>query len=203
MEWISEKILKYLDFNGGVYIECGANDGISQSNTFKLEKEKNWLGLLIEPSVNTYNECVKNRSTKNTILNCALVSYDFNEDFIVGDFDGHLMSSVNGERRNNPNLNKVNVRKLSDILDEYRYKKIDFFSLDVEGYELEVLKGIDFTRHRPTYILIEVYTKDMDKIFSFMNTNSYEMIENLSNFNNIDYPHWDGTHNDYLFKTKI
>lgn len=202
MEWVSEKILKYLNFNDGVYIECGANDGVTQSNTLILEKEMGWSGILVDPSVTSYNECIKNRSNKNTIINCALVSYEYKNDTIFGDFDGHLMSSINGQRRDNKNFNEVSAKKLSDIIDEYVYDKIDFFSLDVEGYELEVLKGIDFTRHRPTYILIEVYTKDLKNIFNFMEKQGYDMIENLSNFNNIDFPYWDGTHNDYLFKLK-
>lgn len=204
MQWISEKILKYLDYNDGFYIECGANDGIQQSNTLTLEKEQNWTGLLIEPSINSFNECLKNRDiNKNIILNCALVSTEYTDNIIYGDFDGHLMSSINGIRRNNNNLNPTPAKKLSDILFENNISNIDFFSLDVEGFEYEVLKGIDFTQHLPKFILIEIYTKDYDKIHNFLKEKNYELIENLSNFNTIDYPYWDGTHNDYLFKLKI
>ena len=56
------KMLNYLNFDNGFYIECGANDGITQSNTYKLEKDKNWKGLLIEPSLFAYQKCVNNRN---------------------------------------------------------------------------------------------------------------------------------------------
>ena len=44
---------------------------------------------------------------------------------------------------------------LNDILESQNVTKIDFFSLDVEGYELEVLKGLDLKRFTPKVILVE------------------------------------------------
>jgi FkbM family methyltransferase len=201
MEWVSEKILKYLDYDGGIYIESGANDGVTQSNTYYLEKNKGWSGILIEPSVSSFELCKENRSENNIFLNCALVSNDYDSDYIEGDFDGNLMSSVNGNRRNNIGIKiKTKAKKLSDILNENNLKKIDFFSLDVEGYEYEVLKGIDFNSHEFKFLLIEIYKWDYKKIVDLLNTNGYELIENLSGFNLDNNPYWDGTHNDYLFK---
>ena len=62
---ISIEIMKYLDFNDGFYIESGANDGVFQSNTLKLEQEKNWKGILIEPSPIGFHKCQSNRSKDN------------------------------------------------------------------------------------------------------------------------------------------
>ncbi len=200
MQWVSDKILKYLDYNDGVYIECGANDGVTQSNTLILEKNQNWSGILIEPSSTVFEECKKNRGEKNIFINCALVSKDYYLKTIEGDFDGNLMSSVNGKRRHNSNHYTVIAKTLSDILDENFINYVDFFSLDVEGYEYEVLKGIDFNRHYFKFILIEIYKWDYDSIKHLMESNGYELIENLSGFNLENNPSWDGTHNDYLFK---
>ena len=69
-------------------------------------------------------------------------------------------------------------------------------------YELEVLKGIDFTKQTINYILIEVYEKDRNAILSFMEDKGYVLIGNISNFTKETHPNWDGTHNDYLFKIK-
>ena len=79
-------------------------------------------------------------------------------------------------------------------------KEIDFLSLDVEGYEYEVLNGINFDISRPKYILIEVRDVQKDKIFNFMKNSNYQYLENISNFNYKDFPKWDGTHQDYIFK---
>ena len=45
---LDRKLEKYLNYRDGYFIECGANDGYSQSNTYFLEKKLNWRGLLVE-----------------------------------------------------------------------------------------------------------------------------------------------------------
>lgn len=54
---------------------------------------------------------------------------------------------------------QVPTRTLTSILDECEVTEIDLFSLDVEGYELNVLKGLDFSKYRPKYMLIEARFK--------------------------------------------
>jgi FkbM family methyltransferase len=200
MKPLSEKILEYLNFENGFYIECGANDGVTQSNTLTLEKKYNWNGILIEPSVVKYKECLNNRNSKNIILNCALVSNEYKQNTIKGDFNGHLMSSVGGVRLKSGLSVEVEAKTLTSILDKYNVKNIDFFSLDVEGYEINVLKGLDFKKYKPNYILIEVYDFEYEEIYQLMTEKNYELIKNLSDFNLTNNPAWDGTHNDYLFK---
>lgn len=136
MEKYIEKLLDTINYPNGFYIECGANDDITQSYTYELEK-RNWSGILVEPSEIIFNECVKNRSTNNRFFNCALVKDD-NITEIKGDFDGNCMSSINGTRLNRKTLKTVKCRTLTSILDDVSPDTIDLFSLDVEGYELEV-----------------------------------------------------------------
>jgi FkbM family methyltransferase len=50
---------------------------------------------------------------------------------------------------------QVPARTLTDVLASHGITRIDFFSLDVEGYELSVLQGLDFAKHRPTFLLVE------------------------------------------------
>ena len=140
--------------------------------------------------------------------NYACVSDDFIDEFIYGDFDlvpnnqESLMSSVNGMRLNafKNNLTKVPVSTLTHILDRQPIPKIDFLSLDVEGYEYSVLKGLNLNKYKPTYMLIEIYDFDFTKIVNYLKDNNYEMICNFSNYNKKNNPQWDGTHNDFLFK---
>ncbi|MCJ8281793.1 MAG: FkbM family methyltransferase [Rivularia sp. ALOHA_DT_140] len=85
---------------------------------------------------------------------------------------GHTMSLVKGAFNNKqleservaiagrklgftPYTVKVRARTLTSILDEANVKKIDFFSLDVEGFELNALKGLDFNKYQPEFMLIE------------------------------------------------
>ena len=110
----------------GFYIELGANDGLTQSNTAFFEFNRNWTGLLIEPSYNMYLQCIQNRK-KSIVKNYACVSNDYTLDTIQGDFTGSLMSSVDGTRLNlfKNNLIKVPALTLTNILNRQFIPKID------------------------------------------------------------------------------
>jgi hypothetical protein len=132
--------------------------------------------------------------------NFACVSSDYKDEYISGDFDGGLMSSIGGVRKNVSEVNEVKAIRLEKILDDNKVDKIDFISLDVEGYELNVLQGLNLQKYRPEYMLIEVYTKDYENITNYLDSNNYVVVCNFTNYNKNNNPGWDGTHNDYLFK---
>jgi hypothetical protein len=50
----------------------------------------------------------------------------------------------------------VPARTLSSLIEKHRIERVDFLSLDLEGYEADALRGVDFERHRPAVILVEV-----------------------------------------------
>lgn len=162
---IDLKLKEYLSLRGGFFIEAGAHDGIGLSNTALFEKKFGWKGLLIEPVPRLYEKCRRNRSN-SIVKNYALSSED-GGFLTVQDFDFYsyveTSSPLQIAHKNiaskrygyTDRPNQVPKIRLSTLLDTLGIKKIDFFSLDVEQYEPEVLKGIDFTRHRPTYMLIE------------------------------------------------
>lgn len=181
---LDKKLLKYLNFKDGFYIECGANDGVNQSNTWYFEKNLNWRGILIEPNKQIFEELKKNRSSKNIFKNVALVSEDFknkNEEIYLT--KNNLESKLTNVCTF-PNQ-KVVTETLNNILKEINVNKINFFSLDVEGYEEEVLRGLNLNSFDIDYILIE--TNNLDKINSTLKSCNYILQENLS-------------FRDYLFK---
>jgi len=199
---VSVEILKVVDFDNGVFVECGANDGLFMNNTWTLESKRGWTGLLVEPSSSVFAACVRNRPN-SIVENYALVSNEYAFPTITGDFDGHPMSSVDGKRRFNacPSDISVPVATLSSLLAKHNFTKIDLFSLDVEGYEFEVLKGLDFNIWHPTYILLEVnHTFYHENIFEYLGNKGYLNLGNFSDFNPVDDPYWPGIHQDYLFK---
>jgi len=213
---LENSLRKYLNFKNGFFIEVGAHDGVFQSNTLKLEKELSWKGFLIEPSLNSYLSCLKNRPN-STCFNLALTSFKNykKKNFVYGNFNDSPMSKVIGNIsgfsifKNFINfikqiffkkINSISALPLQSLIDFFMIKEIDFLSLDVEGYEYEVLNGINFDISRPKYILIEVRDVQKDKIFNFMKNSNYQYLENISNFNYKDFPKWDGTHQDYIFK---
>lgn len=199
-EPITMRLLDYLkEIKDGFYIEAGAFDGLVQSNTKFLEEEYNWTGILVEPS-NVFNDLKKNRPF-NILINKCLVSNEYKDNKINGYFNQGLMSGINNfNNSEDDKIIQVECETLTSILDRLEIKKIDFFSLDVEGYEKSVLEGLDLKKHRPIYILIEIFENNRQNVFNYMIGNNYIFLENITNYNRFDNPGWSGDHNDYLFK---
>ena len=199
---ITHNIFKYIkNIKNGFYVEAGAYDGILQSNTKFLEDEYGWCGILIEPSPLIFEQLKINRPD-NININKCLVSNKYNNTKISGAFDNGPMSSVNNIRNiENAKIISVECDTLENIFNSLNIENIDFMSIDTEGYEFEVLEGLNINKYRPTYLLIEIYINDKNKIFNFLEKNNYIFLENITNYNIYDNPGWDGTHNDYLFKS--
>lgn len=194
-----DKLFNYIGKRNGIFLEAGANDGIFQSYTYQLEKDFGWTGVLVEPSVNAFQSCVNNR-VNSKCINAALTN-DPSIREIYGDFDGNPMSSVKGERLGRSPHYHAKALTLTAIFNEYFIdKQVDLISIDVENYEYEVLSGLDYAKYSPTFILAEIYTNKFDKVKKLLETNNYEYVENITGYNHIDNPQWDGTHNDHLFK---
>jgi len=174
---IDKKMLDYINYEKGFYIECGANDGVDQSNTYYYEKFLNWNGILIEPLDKKFAELKKNRSNKNIFINSALVASKDTQNINI--FEDNLKSKITLHNEEiNERIIKVKATTLSKILNENKAPSvIDFFSLDVEGYEEEVLKGIDFNRYKFKFILIETSNP---KIFEVLKKNNYKLLKKIS-----------------------
>ena len=175
-------MLKYINYNNGFYIECGANDGVDQSNTWYFNKYKNWNGILIEPIPRIFYELKKNRDIKNIFINKCLCADTYEKKFI-NILDEDMLSKIN-EIKGTP----LPASTLTNVLNECNAPKfIDFFSLDVEGSEFDVFEGTDFKKYIFKYLLVE--SKNFDALNSYLTPKNYSFTEQLSN-------------GDWLFKYK-
>jgi FkbM family methyltransferase len=162
---------RYLPERGGYFVEAGGYDGFVQSNTYYLERFKNWRGVLIEPIPELFRRCARERR-RSAVFNCVLVPSNYPEETATMRY-GDLFSLVSGAQ-GSPEADEIHARTgaqesytvaipartLSSVLDEAAAPEIDLLSLDVEGYEPEVLEGLDLDRHAPRYMLIEMLDPD-------------------------------------------
>jgi FkbM family methyltransferase len=182
------KMLKYINYENGFFIECGANDGINQSNTWYYEKKLNWRGVLIEPIPEVFDQLKKNRKSENLFFNNVLKSFKDKRKYIrlIYDKKDSLISKIENKKIKNTYSFRSRAKTLNEILTISKApKKIDFFSLDVEGDEINVLNGIDLKKYYFKYILIE--TMNLKKVINKLKKFDYKLKKKLSNI-------------DYLFK---
>lgn len=142
------------------YIEAGANDGIFQSRSLNLVNNNEYFGILIEPLPDMYNQCCYNRSKNSKIYNCALVDFEHKEptvDIYIHNMFSAMATIKKAASEKYVNKIKVPARTLDSILEELDVTNIDYFYLDVEGYEYNVLKGINFNKRFFNYIEIECH----------------------------------------------
>lgn len=169
LENLDSRIADYLPAKSGSFVELGAYDGITQSNTLHFE-ERGWRGILIEPVHAAFVACTRNRPLAR-VFNCACVPFDHAEPTVKMTAVG-LMSLVNGTLPDRAkeeawiargesvqSLKRAEIivpaRTLDSILVEAQLPHPDLLVLDVEGAELRVLSGLDFRVHRPRFIVCE------------------------------------------------
>lgn len=146
----------------GFYVEFGADDGIKNSNTFLLNKNFGWNGILAEPNPDVFERCKTNRISdlclNDLIFNKTGVDIDFSisgqlstiNDFVEND-------NMQTERKNNlTKVIKLKTKTLLDVLIENRAPSIiDFLSVDTEGSEFEILSAFDFKKYQVNIICFE------------------------------------------------
>ena len=143
----------------GFFLDVGGNDPIISNNTYFFEKNRGWTGIAFEPMPKMQKFWKKER--KIDCLPVALGAENGEVEFCEYESDqlSGLSESVAGSDevigKKMARSYKVPLRKLSDILSDYKVTHIDFMSLDAEGSEIGVLQGIDFSKVQIDYIVME------------------------------------------------
>lgn len=150
-------VLDYFQFEKErFFLDIGANDGISLSNSYLLEKDFNWSGICSEPLPPAYEKLIKCRTAicdNNAVFREGGLSLDFSESNLLSGITSHIDCHHNAKEGN---IIKVNTITLQDLLENNNAPKIiDYFSLDTEGTELEILKSVDFSKYKFLYINLE------------------------------------------------
>lgn len=167
----------------GYFVEFGATDGVSLSNTYLLEKEFNWTGILAEPSICWHDQLVLNRKS---IIDKRCVWKKSGEELSFIEVDNAVLSTIKGfgendahsVRRKNNKSYVVESISLNDLLDYHKAPKIiDFLSVDTEGSELVILEAFDFSKYKFRTITIEHnFSKNRIDIYNLLTNAGYERV---------------------------
>lgn len=174
----------------GFFVEIGAHDGISLSNTWFFEKTRYFGGLCVEPNPAVFELLKKNR--KCEVLNTCIAEHDGTVKFLAVVGYSEMLSGIIDK------YHPTHLKRIDNYIAEYGGAKkeievkamrlediallsnqpIDFISIDTEGNELNILKSIDFSKLNVTCFTIENNYGDPN-IEAIMNRNRYIKVKRL------------------------
>ena len=193
---IDKSLIDIINKRNGFYLEVGAYNGISESVSLRFEKELKWSGLLIEPNPLHFKYLKKNRSN-NICLNFICLSKEYlNKKLYIKNLNlmSHIVDDKNKIYFKDYPIERINllakeanlgnfksyeckIEMLENIFEKFNINIIDLAIIDVEGSELELLKGINFEKIKINYFCIESY--NFEKLNQFMINKNYEFLKKL------------------------
>jgi len=158
----------------GFFIEVGANHPTELSQTWFLE-QRGWKGILVEPLPAC---CEKLRAvSKNSIVcEAAAGAPEQVGEATLNVAQSDVWSHLGEEKKELPLAArvKVAVRTLDNILEEFHAPQVDLLSIDTEGMEMNVLRGLNLERRRPGLVLLEDHMETLD-LFFYMRRAGYQL----------------------------
>ena len=186
-------VLYFTNYLGkkGFFVEIGAGDGVSISNTYLLEKI-GWTGILVDP-VDYNNEnmklrkCIKDNRCVYSKTGLK-ISFAENPDAPVLPGESHsqnfsgILKHLSGPVKTAKlyKVRDVETVSLNDLLKQYNApNKIDYISIDTEGSEFEIISNFDFNKYNVEIFTIEHNGANFrDDIVTLLNYRGYFRMPN-------------------------
>ena len=184
----------------GFYLDVGCQHPVSNNNTYLLYK-RGWSGINID--LDPKNIRLFDLERPNEINICKCVSSDNSKKDLFFFHSGSPINSLEKKTtkdKSNFSLKKIETFTLNSILEDYKIQHIDYFNLDVEGHELDVLKNFNIQKYKPKVISVEFIDFQMNKL-EFKNNNVDRILKSelykYFTSNNYHFVNW--THADLIF----
>ena len=174
----------------GFFVEFGATDGIELSNTYLLESQFGWKGILSEPGKIWQENLVRNRPNSKIDFSCvwkvtgAELVFRQAKSPGLSTIEDFKANDGFSKQREEGRLYRVETVSLLDLLKRHNApKNIDFLSIDTEGSELQILQAFDFSQYNIAIIVCEHnFGEQRDLINTLLTANGYSRVyEEISN----------------------
>lgn len=176
--------------SNGYFVEFGATNGIDLSNTYMLEKQFGWTGILAEPGKCWHQELTDNRDAvieTKCVWSESGASLQFRETNTpeLSTIDSYSSHDHHSLSRKEGSVYEVTTISLNDLLDKHNAPSIvDYLSIDTEGSEFEILKNFDFSHRQISVITCEHnHTPSRKRIHDLLQRRGYKRVfESVSQF---------------------
>ena len=189
--------------NKGIYIDVGCNHPFIGNNTYKLFK-KGWCGINIDFDY-TFIDSFKFHRPKDHNIQIA-ISDKTGEQEMYFHHERSAINTLDNSRGGRAILKKkIRTSTLSEIIEKskFKYSEIDYISIDVEGFELNVLKGFDLKKYKPKALSVEYIDPEMKKEeFYHQNINNIINSDVYKYLSANDYHLVNLMHSDLIFVSK-
>ena len=187
----------------GFYLDVGCQHPVSNNNTYLLYK-RGWSGINID--LDPKNIRLFNLERPNDINICKCISSDNAEKNLFFFHPGSPINSLEKKTikdKSNFSLEKIKTFTLNSILEDYKIKDIDYFNLDVEGHEIDILKKFDIKYYKPKVVSVEFIDYQMKEL-EFKNNNIDRVLQSdlYKYFISNDYHFVNWSHADLIFVHK-
>jgi FkbM family methyltransferase len=174
-------VLSELNFKqGGFFVEFGATNGVDLSNTYLLEKQFAWSGIVAEPAARWHAALKSNRSCRietDCVWRESNANLTFNEagDAEFSTIDSYSSSDHHREKRKQGKRYEVRTISLLDLLHKHGAPEVvDYLSIDTEGSEYQILSHFDFSRYQFRVITCEHnLTARRDDVYRLLTAQGY------------------------------
>ena len=185
-EYLDQEV--FMGLGQGVFVDFGAYDGRTFSNTFFFEKHRGWTGVCAEPIPSVFENLRQNRSCI-CVPDCIAPKTDKAEYWEVtgpsamlsglrSGFEANHIERIHRETRSLGGEGKkteLNCITLNALFERHRLTHVQYCSVDTEGSELSILKTFDFHRFRVDVFGVE-NNSGSNALRKFMNSKGYVLL---------------------------
>jgi len=196
VDLLVERFFSNINVDNGIYVDIGCNHPFYNNNTFLLH-QKGWSGINVDldfHSIDMFNYFRPKDVNKQIAVSDKIGEQEF--------FFYHSKSTINTlsseihnlRGHNAKEIRRIKIDTLDNIIEHtvYANKKINFLTIDVEGYELNVLKGFNFKKYEPDMVIVEYIDTSIKQEFFYQSISNIINSElfNFMNNNNFSFVNW-------------